>query len=559
MNINKLSRKEKIELLKLLEEKKRREDMRNPVYDVLKLFKGRVAVLMGGSGSGKSYAIADHILDRIVQENNGKPHRILCVRAERKQVSESQFPLLEARAYAKYPNLEWKINRAKGGEAIKIGDNEILFAGLDDVNKLKSIFDITSIWGEEFDQCSPEDYRELNRRLRGFDGLMQIYISLNPVSQLCWIKSEFFDTRNKRTVAVAGVDPFEDFSKDIDFDFDKMTTETYEGVDLESFYYDKLLVHTTFKDNKFIDAGYAKQMAELKISSPEEYVIYALGHWGVMGNIYFNKSNIAMRMREVRKPLRAIDFIYTVKFDETTRVKSMVDIKQTEGYYLNIIEEPEPYVPYVIGGDTAGEGSDWNTAVIRNNITGKEVAYIRTQADEDTYAEQVVAAGYFYNMALIGIEINFSTRPMKIAAKDFNYPNVYLRGEAPDKFTEKPIGKFGFHTNMKTRPYILGQLQSVMKKTPWMVTEYDTLSEMTTFAKNEKGKPEAMGSTHDDMILAWAITEGIRGQQRFSLMYDVPDMDMSRVPEDYMEDYYNCDEQFKPLLVARLKELGYID
>lgn len=108
--------------------------------------------------SGKSYAAADKIIDRIIQEDN---HRILCVRAERKQVSDSQFPLLKSRIVKRYPKLyqqgKFKINEAKGLESITFldNDNNILFAGLDDVEKLKSIYDISSIWVNKMAQLKP--------------------------------------------------------------------------------------------------------------------------------------------------------------------------------------------------------------------------------------------------------------------------------------------------------------------------------------------------------------------------------------------------------------------
>jgi tRNA-specific 2-thiouridylase len=52
-----------------------------------------------------------------------------------------------------------------------INNNQIIFSGLDDVEKLKSIYNITSVWIEEASECLEEDFRELNRRLRGYQGI----------------------------------------------------------------------------------------------------------------------------------------------------------------------------------------------------------------------------------------------------------------------------------------------------------------------------------------------------------------------------------------------------
>ena len=143
-----MTRKEKEEELILLMELERRrqltkeqQERRNEIYNVVDRFKGRYIVLMGGSGSGKSYSVADKVVERAHTEPKS---RILGVRAERTQVSESQYPLLWSRT--QFTN-GWNTNKAKGSEKVyhKKG-GEILFSGLDDVTKLKSIFDITSVW-----------------------------------------------------------------------------------------------------------------------------------------------------------------------------------------------------------------------------------------------------------------------------------------------------------------------------------------------------------------------------------------------------------------------------
>lgn len=160
-----LTDKEEIELLRLLEEEDAEKSRRNPLFTIVHEFKGRYVVLIGGSGSGKSYEIADRVDERVKSEPKS---RILGVRSERKQVTESQFPLLWSRTDF---HKGFDRNKAQGNEKIfHEKGGEILFSGLDDVDKLKSIFDITSVWIEEADQVTGEDVRELDRRLRGYDG-----------------------------------------------------------------------------------------------------------------------------------------------------------------------------------------------------------------------------------------------------------------------------------------------------------------------------------------------------------------------------------------------------
>ena len=64
------------------------------------------------------------------------------------------------------------------------------------------------------------------------------------------------------------------------------------------------------------------------------------------------------------------------------------------------------------GGDTAGEGSDYFTAIVIDNVTGRIVAKLRQKYSEPEYVRQICALGRFYNDALVAIETNFSTYPV---------------------------------------------------------------------------------------------------------------------------------------------------
>ena len=57
---------------------------------------------------------------------------------------------------------------------------------------------------------------------------------------------------------------------------------------------------------------------------------------------------------------------------------------------------PEKGRPYVIGGDTAGEGSDWFVGQVLDNVTGRQAARLRHQCDEDVYARQMYCLGTYY-------------------------------------------------------------------------------------------------------------------------------------------------------------------
>jgi phage terminase large subunit len=514
---------------------------RNEIYDTARWFPGKFIVLIGGSGSGKSYEIADIIIDRIVYEVGARPHRILCVRSERTQVTKSQFPLLKARALLRYPESEgykWEINSAEGKEKIVLGKNEILFAGLDDVEKLKSIFDITSAWVEEADQVALSDIDEIDRRLRvvGFD--MHIYISFNPVSVLSPIKGRYFDNRTSRTITVCGVQGFEDFTfyKALKLDKNALkekVEEVVEGKKIQVYKYNHLIIHSTYKDNKFTPDSYYVTMADLKKNNYEEYCIYALGLWGVAGGTYFDKASINERIQANVQPIKRGRFEFSY-VNERIVDETIQWVDEPDGI-IYIYEEPKPGYPYVAGGDTAGEGSDSNTGYFTNNVTKQDVASLVYPYDEDLYTRQMYCLGKYYGElnscngnALLGIETKFSTYPVKELMR-LGYNEQYWREERPDSMTGNMRKIYGFDTNAATRPTALGMLRTEMRENPERILDMQLLLEMTTFIKNEKGRPEAAKGAHDDCVMARAINCYISHQK-------TDEIELTASKRDYDED-----------------------
>lgn len=261
------------------------------------------------------------------------------------------------------------------------------------------------------------------------------------------------------------------------------------------------------------------------------------------GHCYFNKQNIINRIKTAPEPIVRGKFTC---FYDGIRIRNQKFLEQEEGE-IKIYEYPENRVPYVIGGDTAGEGSDFFTAHVINNITGKQVAVLKQQYNEIEYVKQVYCLGMFYNCALIGLENNFSTYPTQ-KLMELNYPNQYVR-KKEDKYNNKYEKSFGFKTTTITRPYILGQLQEIVHNSIDVIQDKETLREMLTFIVNEKGKAEAETGYHDDLTMGLAITYNIREQQTFkksereSKYKDIQEQvnkifgeDINNIEEDYGDD-----------------------
>lgn len=428
----------------------------------------RFLILKGGGGSGKSIFAGRKLLERASTEPG---HRVLVCRKVGRTLRHSCFEQLVDQCYEFY---------AEEVEAVLHGDMEIrfrngsriFFSGLDDVEKLKSIFDITMIWVEEASEITEADFNQLDIRLRTkFPFYLQMILTFNPIAITHWLKKRFFDRQDE----------------------------------------DARVHESTYKDNRFLIEVARRRLEAFKDTDEYYYMVYCLGQWGVTGKTIFAAKLVAERLSVVqkRKPVRRGYFAYEETPDRIS-IRNITWVEDEQGP-IRIYEEPKAGTPYVAGGDTAGEGSDWFIGQMIDNVTGHQVAVLRHQYEEDTYAKQMYCLGLHYNKALLGIETNYSTYPTKLLGL-MQYPNLYVR-DIEDSYDGRMKHAFGFQTNSLTRPLLIAQLVQFLRDNMDAIEDEDTLLEMLTFVRNEKLRPEAEAGAHDDCIMALGIAHYIRPQQ----------------------------------------------
>lgn len=465
----------------------------------------RYLVLYGGAGSGKSVAAAQKLIIRMMEE---KPHKFLVVRKVATTLRNSVYSLIRGTI------ADWGVGQFfdihKGDMDITCANgNQIIFAGLDDVEKLKSIHGITGMWLEEASELLQEDFQQLDLRLRGnTKHYKQIMISFNPISITHWLKLVFFDSKKPNST----------------------------------------VIHTTYKDNLFIDDEYKGTLEALRETDPYYYTVYALGEWGVLGQTVFNAQIVTERIvwlkanqKVVKRGCFVFDYVNEQIMSES--IKFMPDEKGP----LMIYEEPMKDYPYVIGGDIAEGGFDFSIGQVRNNITWNQAAVWRDRVDTDLYAKQMFCLGHYYNKALIGIETNFDTHPHKELER-LHYPKQYMR-ETIDKFTYSAQQKFGFVTTKITRPIIIASYVQLVREHIELFNDLATLEEMLVFVRDEKGKPQAQEGQHDDLILADAICQEVRGQQTTLLPKARPKL--KDLPQDLQDDYNKAKPDMKAYLANK--------
>lgn len=247
---------------------------KSPAFVPVFTDQSRYQVVWGGAGSGKSHIVARKILYRLLKEKDCK-HNFLIIRKVDRTIKRSVFTLIRNIISRWKLTKEFDINLTDKTITYKVNGSQIMFSGLDDVEKLKSIEGVTSIWCEEATELIQEDFEQLDLRLRGNTGsLKQIILTLNPISEQHWIKKIFFD------------DPM-------------------SGV---------FTLKTTYLDNYFIDDEYKEVMENKRKTNPRYYGIYALGNWGTAeGLIFQNVEQRLIRHEEIAdlECLQGLDFGYT--------------------------------------------------------------------------------------------------------------------------------------------------------------------------------------------------------------------------------------------------------
>ena len=214
----------------------------NDVYFPLLLdYSKRYEVYYGGAGSGKSVFIAQKLLIKAIN----KKRRILIIRKVGTTLKDSVFPLV-IDMLKKWKIYEYcKINLSTYTITLP-NESVLLFRGLDDSEKIKSITDITDIWCEEATELNLDEFTQLDLRLRALVEDSQIWCSFNPVSKENWVFKKWFDK---------------------DAIYDKENT---------------MILKTTYKDNKFLPDSYINALEEKIDSNPQYYKVYALGEFATL-------------------------------------------------------------------------------------------------------------------------------------------------------------------------------------------------------------------------------------------------------------------------------------
>lgn len=209
-------------------------------YPLINDYSHRYEVYYGGAGSGKSVFIAQKLIYKALSQIR----KVLVIRKYGTTLKDSVFQLI-IDTLKKWKIYQYcKINLSTHTITLPNG-SVFLFKGLDDSEKIKSIADITDIWCEEATELSLDEFTQLDLRLRALADNLQIFCSFNPVSKANWVYKKWFDPKEAK--------------------YDESQT---------------FILHTTYKDNRFLPASYIKALEDKITTNPHYYKIYVLGEFG---------------------------------------------------------------------------------------------------------------------------------------------------------------------------------------------------------------------------------------------------------------------------------------
>jgi phage terminase large subunit len=220
-------------------------------YPHLLNYEHRYEVYYGGAGSGKSVFITQKLLIKALL----RKRKVLVIRKYGTTLKDSVFQLFidTLKKWGLYEHT--KINLSTYTITLP-NDSVLLFKGMDDSEKIKSIADVSDIWCEEATELSEDEFTQLDLRLRSNAGDLQLICSFNPISKVNWVYNKWFSE---------------------DAIFDKENT---------------MILKTTYKDNRFLPEAYIKALEEKINSNPTYYKIYALGEFASLDKLVFNNWKV---------------------------------------------------------------------------------------------------------------------------------------------------------------------------------------------------------------------------------------------------------------------------
>lgn len=219
--------------------------------------------------------------------------------------------------------------------------------------------------------------------------------------------------------------------------------------------------------------------------------------------------------------------------DEGEEALSNLRFREDRQGLLSIWAMPEKFDDYEVADryltivDVGGRSNkaDWSVIVVFDRLSmidGSEPPSVVAQwyghCDIDRLAWRAAQIAAFYNDSLLVIESNTletHDKERQVEGGDQSqyilnqisdiYPNLYARKQSEDEIREGAPRKYGFHTNVATKPMIISTLVKVIRERLYIERDKRCLDEYDTYERKPNGAYGAIVGKHDDLLMTRAI------------------------------------------------------
>jgi hypothetical protein len=199
-------------------------------------------------------------------------------------------------------------------------------------------------------------------------------------------------------------------------------------------------------------------------------------------------------------------------------LESTYEPRHKTGFDRNfwIWEEHKPENSYLMVADVArGDGKDFSVFHIIKLETMEVVAEYQGKLSPDVFANMLNEVGREYGNCLLVVENNSIGHTVLTKLSEMNYENIYHSIKSTHEYIDQYQAEnmnsavAGFTNSSKTRPLIVAKLEEFIRNK--LITVYSSrlANELKTFIWYN-GKPQAMRSYNDDLVMALAIGCWIR-------------------------------------------------
>ena len=249
------------------------------------------------------------------------------------------------------------------------------------------------------------------------------------------------------------------------------------------------------------------------------------------GTMVFDKY-LVERFRPFCREPRFIGEVYA-DADEGEDALSNLRFREDHQGLLSIWAKPETFDGYEVTDryltvvDIGGRSdkADWSVIVVFDRLSmvdGSEPPSVVAQwyghCDIDRLAWRAAQIAAYYNESLLVIESNTletHDKERQVEGGDQSqyilnqisgiYPNLYARKQSEDEIREGMPRKYGFHTNVATKPMVISTLVKAVRERLYIERDKRCLDEYDTYERKKNGAYGAIAGKHDDLLMTRAI------------------------------------------------------